>query len=204
MNEKQNISDNELIAHHLQGDRSAFPVIVRRYQGPMYAFLCRMTGNQAAADDLFQDTFLKVHKGLPAYTEQGTFKSWLFGIANNVCLDYLRRTKRSAATFVPWNNSMATMDAGSAASVFEPADELDPSALLELKEFGDMVAHALDMLPVVQREVFLLRHHADMPFHEIATLLGRPLNTVLSQMRSSLLNLRSVLREHYEYEPFDR
>ena len=86
-----NLDDSSLIRRFLQGETDAFEAIMRKYQRPLYTFFLRMIGSQETAEDLFQETFLKVLKALPAYREQGKFHSWLFGIANRVATDEWRR-----------------------------------------------------------------------------------------------------------------
>ena len=89
-----NLDDSSLIGRFLQGASDAFEALVKRHQRPVYTFLLRMSGSPDTAEDLFKETFLKVLKGLPTYSEQGKFDSWLFDIANRVATDAWRRRSR--------------------------------------------------------------------------------------------------------------
>ncbi len=212
MTNHHDISDQQLIAIHRRGEPWAFRELVRRHRAGVHGFIRSMLGSDDAADDVFQEVFIKVFNSLDRYDERGAFSAWLYGITNTTCIDHIRRNRRWSQTFTRWsattpgngNGSHRDEDHGGSLDDISNPDQMLPDKLLEIKEFQGLVSQAVDRLPVVQREVFLLRHHADLPFHEIASILGRPINTVLSQMRSSLLSLRSALREHYEYEPYNR
>ncbi len=85
--------DAELIRAYQNGETEAFAALVRKYERPLFTFLLRLVGNRHSAEDLFQDTFLRVLRALPQYQEEGRFSGWLFGIANNLAVDLLRRTR---------------------------------------------------------------------------------------------------------------
>ena len=197
MEYKQAVSDSELIQRYSNGDGRAFELLVNRYNRPLTAYLRRMVSDKHAADDLFQETFFKVIKALPRYQERGKFSSWLFGIANHVAVDYLRRQKRTKQHLytecgeIKENESMQYKDESNPL----PDKEYDR---LELK---GILSQAVEKLPVEQKQVLLLRQYSGMTFKEIATQIDCPLNTVLGRMRYALLNLRKIMTN--EFGEFD-
>ena len=175
--------DAELIRRYRAGDPDAFEALVRRYQRPLGTYLYRLTGSRAAADDLFQETFLKALRGLPGYDERGRFGSWLFGIATNVASDAWRRNRG-------WREQV-TADPEAVDLAPDPAPL--PDAEAERRDILGKIESALPEIPLKQRRVFLLRQHTDLTFREIAELLDEPLNTVLGHMRNATIRLRKAL-----------
>lgn len=176
--------DSELIQQFQNGEVKAFEVLVRKYQRPLFTFLLRLVGNRQSAEDLFQDTFLRVLDALPKYKESGRFTGWLFSIANNLAIDLLRRRRVQRGYFLDSEQELAmSID-----------DENTADAVVEKAEMLQKVEAALQQLPEKQRQIFLLRQHSDMSFKEIAELLGEPLNTVLSHMHYAVMKLRKQLR----------
>ncbi len=191
--------DTTLLQAYRHGDLQAFTVLVRRYQANLFTFINRMVRDHGAAEDVFQETFLRVLNGIDAYRESGKFQAWLFGIARNLCIDHARR-KNHQPILPDTDESAPDVD-----PILNYADDNGlPDLLLESKELETLVLEAVGNLPVFQREVFLLRQHGDLGFQVIAGILNRPLGTVLSQMRSSLLSIRKHLESRYEYEPYNR
>jgi len=136
------------------------------------------------AEDLFQNTLIKVWYGFKNYNERQKFSSWLFTIAHNVAVDELRRKKKQYAVSSYINNEAIT-------SGHTPFTEL---TVMEMQ-------HALDTevmkLPENQKQVFLLRMHSDLSFKEIAKIMNQPLNTVLGHMHYAVKKLRDKLREEH-------
>lgn len=177
------LEDSELIERFRQGDHAAFELLVRRYQRPLFTFLLRLCGDHETAQDLFQETFLKVLRGLPAYEEQGRFGSWLFGIAHRAATDAGRR-KRT------WLKRLVRSEQAVSAAT-DPRGS--PESNVARTELAGQIETALAALPEKQRQVFLLRQHGAMSFKEIAARMDEPLNTVLSHMRYAVVKLRSAL-----------
>ena len=173
--------DAELIRSYRAGDPDAFEALVRRYQRPLATYLYRMTGSRAAADDLFQETFLRVLRGLPGYDERGKFSSWLFGIATNVASDAWRRNRG-------WREQVT-----SDPEAVDPDPAPMPDVEAERRDILEKIESALPEIPLKQRRVFLLRQHTDLTFRKIAELLDEPLNTVLGHMRYATIRLRRAL-----------
>jgi RNA polymerase sigma-70 factor (ECF subfamily) len=178
-------SEHELIQCYLDGDADAFDRLYQRWRAPLYAFLGRLLpGQGAVADDLFQQTWLRIVDALPRYREQERFAAWLFGIAKNLARDHLRR--QTANPVKPCDDT--------------PLEELpvaagpEPWMAWSTRELGDALAVALDRLPPDLREVFLLRRQG-LSFKEIADLQHTGLNTVLGRMHYAVQRLRVWLEE---------
>lgn len=182
-------SDAELILAFQRGEASAFDRLLERYQASLYTFILRLVKERVIAEDLFQETFLRVLRALPTYEERGRFNSWLFGIGHRLCIDYHRRHHLDQTLYD--SNS----DGGEAAAW--AADDADLLGALEQKELRACIDEAVATMPVAAREVFLLRQHAEVPFREIARMLDRPLNTVLGQMRQAVQHIRHYVEKQY-------
>lgn len=186
-------SDESLMLRYRDGDVRAFEVLVNRHRKAIYNFILRFVRDAAQAEDVLQDTFLRVIKGADAYEKQAKFTTWLFTIARNLCVDAARRGKHRKA---------ASLDA--------PVGDEDGAALIDLvaggdagadkqaisRELGVRLKKAIESLPDEQREIFLLREVSDLQFNEIAQIVGCPENTVKSRMRYALEKLREALEEY--------
>ncbi|GIV59498.1 sigma-70 family RNA polymerase sigma factor [Rhodocaloribacter litoris] len=183
--------DEQLVEAYLErGDQHAFRALVERHQERVYSYLRGMVRDPDVADDLFQETFLRVIAALQnrrgSYTQQGRWLGWVMRIARNAALDHLRSRKK-------WQDVAPGGEDG--ASFWERLPDEAPVAdeLLHRREQGDFLAACIDRLPPEQREVLLLRHHAELTFREIAELTGCSINTALGRMRYALLNLRKIM-----------
>ncbi len=168
------------------GDARAFEVLVRRHRSPVFSFLLRLTGDRGRAEDLCQETFLKVVKASAGWQERARFSTWLYAIARNLAVDEARRMAFRRAE---------PLDAGpDEPRRPEPAAEgPGPDRLADSTRIRPQLEAALQALPAEQREVFLLREHAGLRFGEIAEVTGTPENTVKSRMRYALEALRAEL-----------
>jgi RNA polymerase sigma-70 factor (ECF subfamily) len=186
-------SDESLMLRYRDGDVRAFELLVTRHRKPVFNFILRFVRDTAQAEDVTQETFLRLVKGADAYERQAKFTTWLYTIARNLCVDASRRGKHRKA---------ASLDA--------PIGDDDGASLLDLvpdggaavdrqaqsRELGVRLKQALESLPDEQREIFLLREVADLQFNEIANVVGCPENTVKSRMRYALEKLREALEEY--------
>jgi RNA polymerase sigma-70 factor (ECF subfamily) len=175
-------SDERLMLRFQGGDARAFEVLVRRHRTPLFSFLLRLTGDRGRAEDLCQETFLKVVRASEAWEPRARFQTWLYAIARNQAVDEARRQAFRRAE--PLDGARAA----DAASDDPPPDGVAEGALLRPK-----LEAALAALPEEQREVFLLREYAGLRFPEIAEVTGVPENTVKSRMRYALEALRERL-----------
>ena len=189
----QEKTDSDLIRKYLSGDERSFRTLVQRYQTQIFTFILRMIGDRAAAQDVFQEVFVRASQNLAAYQESDRFGGWIFTIARNLCHDHLRRRQLELNLFSrnSWDDSDAV-----ALDVI-PSDAPLADAVLEQQELAVLLSDAIAALPIPQREVLLLRQHSQLTFKEIAGTLDRPLNTVLSQMRHALCAIRNYLEKEY-------
>lgn len=182
------MTDAELIKKYQKGDIQAFETLLGRHQNALYTFLLRLTGAPDRADDLFQETFLRVLKSLPKYREEGTFHHWLFRIANNVARDTKRRDS-VRQRHVTTDDTLIDVAIGS---------NLRPDEETERRDLTRHVEQALSELPEEQRRVFLLRTHANLRFREIAEQEGVSISTVISQMRYAVAKIKPILKPLFE------
>ena len=181
-------TDEQLMHRFQRGDARAFETLMRRHRTPIHTFLCRLLGDRARAEDLLQETFLRVIKGLSGWEPRAQVRTWLYTIARHLAADEARRRihRQSDPLDAPRGDGPAPAerlaDAGRAPD--EAAGDAQLRPLLEA---------ALAGLPEEQREVFLLREQAGLSFPEIAEATGVNENTVKSRMRYALLGLRDRL-----------
>ena len=182
-------SDAELLFAFRKGDAAALDTLVGRYQGQLHGYLRAMTGSAADADDLFQETWLRVVRN-PGSFRGGAFNAWLWRITRNLLIDRLRRRK-------PMVSLDDTTDEGTAYSELTPGTGPEPGANAEAAELGRLIAAAVKRLPADQRDVFLLRTQAGLSFVEIARLRRVPVNTALGRMHYAIQRLRHDLDGAY-------
>jgi RNA polymerase sigma-70 factor (ECF subfamily) len=176
-----NASDEGLLSGFLSGDATMFSTLVHRYEKPLFSFICRLSGNEAEAADIFQETFVRAYRHANQFRSGSTFKTWLYAIATNTWRYRLRQHRAQPVVALDPDPQIA-----------DPAPE--PAGRLQAQEIGTRIADAVKQLPVQQREVFVLRQYEEMGYQEIAAALGRPLSTVKSQMRLAVMKLRGDLR----------
>lgn len=187
-------ADEVLMVAYQKGDVRAFELLLSRHRKPVFNFIFRYVGLRETAEDLMQETFLRVIKGAEAYQRQAKFTTWLYTIARNLCVDQSRRAKHRKAQSLdaPMNNSA---DSGTLLDVVA-AVEIASDRQVVNKQLQLRLHAALARLSEEQREVFLMREFLDMPFKEIADVVGVPENTVKSRMRYALEKLRLELDEY--------
>ena len=185
----QERSDEDLLADYQQGDPGAFEALLRRHRAPLFTFLVRMLGDREKAEDLAQETFLRIVKGAQAWERRARFQTWLFTIARNLCVDHARRDRFRRADSLDAQGPDGEAPLGDGV----PGREIDPGRGAESARLRPLLQQALLALPPDQREVFVLREQAGLPFREIAEMVGVNENTVKSRMRYALLALRKSL-----------
>ena len=187
-------ADEVLMVAYQKGDVRSFEILLTRHRKPVFNFILRFVGSRETAEDLLQETFLRVIKGADAYQRQAKFTTWLYTIARNLCVDQSRRAKHRKAQSLdaPMNSSA---ESGTLLDVL-PSGEMQSDRLAGNKQLHVKLHEALSRLSEEQREVFLMREFLDMPFKEIADVIGVPENTVKSRMRYALEKLRLELEEY--------
>lgn len=180
MRPQEHLDETDCIARAQRGEVAAFSELVARYQDRIYRFLLRMTRSQEDARELAQETFLSACQALPRWRPSARLSTWLFRIARNQALDRLRRARR--VEFVPLDDALAGQ---------LPADTPTPEAALQGRQRIAALEGALARLSVEHREILLLRDIEDMPYDDIAEVLGIGLGTVKSRIaraRAGLLH----------------
>ena len=185
----QQISDNELVAQFIKGDENALQKLIIRHEKKVYTSIYLLVKDSDLANDIFQDTFIKVINTLRSgnYNEEGKFGAWLMRIAHNLCIDHFRNAKKMQ--FVRGNED------------YNPLDYVSDSAknveqLVAKREVSKEVKQLIALLPAEQKEIVMMRIVYDMSFKEIADQLNISINTALGRMRYALINLRKNMEKY--------
>jgi RNA polymerase sigma factor (sigma-70 family) len=182
------LTDQQLIDLYLDGNEQAFATLLERHKQKIYTSIYLFVKDQALAEDIFQDVFIKIidtiRKG--RYNHEGKFLQWAMRISYNMCVDHFRRSKRRPK-FSP-TEDFDIMDILAA-----PEDNMEQSMIKS--QTYNKIRTLLDQLPAEQREVVVLRHYADLSFKEIASLTRVSINTALGRMRYALINIRKLMNE---------
>lgn len=185
-------TDDSLVAAHLHGDATAFRELVQRYGDGVLGYLFRMTGNRDQAEDLFQETFKKVHE--KAHTFRGRrFKSWLFTIATRVAIDSARRRQRRPVLTVVSGADCDEDHPSSLDALAACEDAADPAEEMVKAEQKEHVRRAIESLPARQRATLVLAYYQQLSYREVADVMGCSLGTVKTQMSRALATLARKL-----------
>jgi RNA polymerase sigma-70 factor (ECF subfamily) len=183
-----NLSDQELIQNYLKGDNASFETLVHRHKKKVYTSIVVMVKDNQLADDIFQDTFIKVIDKLheKKYNEDGKFLGWVLRIAHNLVIDHFRKEKH-----FPMIRDTEEYN------IFDRLDLLDDSAqdVMEVKQSEKELQDLLEELPFEQKEVVILRLYCQMSFKDIAKATNVSINTSLGRMRYALIHLRKIIEE---------
>ncbi len=184
-------SDENLIAAHLKGDPTAFRELVRRYGDGVLGYLCHMTGNRDQAEDLFQETFKRVHEKAHTFRGEG-FKSWLFTIATRVTIDGARRRKRRMTVSLDQETD-CDEQTGSQLTAVADENAASPADELLRQEQKEQVRRAVESLPTGQRATLILAYYQQLSYREVAEALGCSVGAVKTQMSRALATLAQRL-----------
>ena len=168
-----------------------FEEIVREYLKPMYNFVFRLVGDREGAEDIAQETFLKVWRSLNKFDKNKSFKTWIFTIARNSAIDWLRKKKE--IVFSELNTLSDARESESFADKIMDTEDL-PDEVFYRKELIVELEKALSEVRPDLKEIIILHHMEEMIFQEIAEVVGKPLNTIKSQYRRALHQIRLSLR----------
>src|SRR4051812_1804716 len=188
------------MTRYQRGELAAFSTLVQRHKTPMFNFVLRQLKSPVAAEDVVQEVFLRIVERASSFKHEARFTTWAYTIARNLCIDHHR--KASHRKHASLDQSDGGKD-GDAPPLGDQVADLHPRASTERaavsNEIQVKVTAAVEALPDEQREVFLLRHVANLPFQEIAHITGTPENTVKSRMRYALERLQETLTDFEEY-----
>lgn len=186
-------SDSQLLQRHLAGDPDAFRQLTARYADELYGFLLRFVNNAAVADDLVQETFLQVHLSAEAFDPKRRFKPWLYTIAANKARDYLRsRGRRSEQSL----DIQRYADDGRSPADNLPAEETPTAEQIDASERSELVRRLVADMPEHLRTVLLLGYFQQLPYADIAEVLGIPVGTVKSRLHSAVTHFANLWRQH--------
>src|SRR3954453_257741 len=190
----RNLPDADVAALAKEGREPAFRELVRRYERPVFSLIFRMVRDREMAEDLAQDTFIKVLNNIDRYRPEFKLSSWLFKIANNVAIDHLR--KRQLPTISMDGSPHATTADSVEATTLQVADNQE-SALeeMESRELGTAIEQAIGSLRPEQRACIMLRPVEDRSYEEIAATLDLPLGTVKTYIHRARHELRKALED---------
>ena len=182
------ITDQNLVTQYIQGNEACLEMLINRHKDRIFTTIILIVKDSYIAEDLFQETFIKIIKNLKKgkYNEEGKFLPWAIRIARNMAIDYFRKMKR-----------MPTVTGSDGEDVFRKiklaVDNREEQMIKHEKE--SMVRAVINKLPEEQRQVLILRHYGDLSFKEIAAMTGVSINTALGRMRYALNNMRKMM-EH--------
>ncbi|HMS52501.1 MAG: sigma-70 family RNA polymerase sigma factor [Sphingobacteriales bacterium] len=182
------IGDNELVKSYIAGDENSLSELVNRYKDRVYTAIYIFVKDELLAEDIFQDTFIKVIENLRRgnYYEDGKFLPWVMRIAHNLCVDHYRKTKR--------NPTIINSEGQDVFNFLRFAEDTPHDAIARI-EASQKVRTLIEALPSEQKEVIMLRHYADLSFKEIADITQVSINTALGRMRYALINIRKMISE---------
>ena len=182
------LSDNELITNYVNGNEAALKVLINRHQKKVFFYFYLSVKNRELAEDIFQDTFIKVINTLKSgnYKEEGKFVQWVMRIANNLKIDYFRKQQR-----------MPSFETATEFDIFDVLNATEPSIEQKMiaEQINNEIKELVTYLPQEQRKVLEMRIYDDVSFKDIAELTNVSINTALGRMRYALINLRKMIKE---------
>lgn len=190
MQDLTKLSDRELVAAYANDSNEAFDILLERHKNRVYTYILHIVKNKDLADDIFQETFVKIIMMLKQgrYTENGKFSAWLHRIAHNLIIDYYRQERVE--------NTVSTDDNETDMLNRRDLCETNVEDWLVENQIHTDVRRLIGALPEPQREVLTMRYYRDMSFKEIAEATGVSINTALGRMRYALLNMRRMAAKH--------
>ncbi len=185
------MTDETLAMLYVNGDNRAFDLLLSRNQSKLFSYILFMVHDRDVADDIFQETFVKVVVKLQQgkYLPSGKFGAWLMRIAHNVMMDWYRDQRTGKIVEAPKENDLSNVGGK------DLLDSNIENEFVNMQVLAD-VKKMMNKLPPTQREVVFMRFYQDLSFKEIAETTGVSINTSLGRMRYAILNLRRMAREH--------
>ncbi|MCF6333726.1 MAG: sigma-70 family RNA polymerase sigma factor [Draconibacterium sp.] len=183
------LNDNELVQQFISGDQNSLEILIHRHKSRVFSYILLIVKNQELAEDIFQETFIKVIRSLKRgkYTENGKFVSWVLRISHNLIIDHFRKEKLKGTI----SNDSSSVDIFNSQRFSEDTVEdqmVNDQILNEVKEL-------ICELPEDQQKVIYMRHYMNLSFKEIAEQTDVSINTALGRMRYALINLRKIIEQ---------
>ncbi len=188
------VSDHELVARAQTGSEKAYRELLGRYQRPVFSIIYRMIRDREQAEDLAQETFVRVFNNIDRYDPRFKFSSWIFKIATNLTIDWIRRKELNTVS-IDGSRNAVTAEQIEATSITIASKDENPEELLEAKQLGDEIEDAIGRLRPEYRAAILLRHVDGREYQEIAEILALPLGTVKTYIHRGRNELREQLEE---------
>ena len=187
----EGVTDEELALLYVKGNNSAFDELLSRTQTKLFTYIMFVVRDHDIADDIFQETFVKVITRLQKgqYTDSGKFIFWITRIAHNCIMDWYRQQQTSHIIEVNEDNDLQNLKSASVMDISKETEMINEQVLLDIKKM-------VETLPTPQREVVYMRFYQQLSFKEIADLTGVSINTSLGRMRYALINLRRMAKEN--------
>lgn len=191
MNNLFEMSDEQLALLYIDGDNRAFDLLLQRNQSKLYSYIIFVVRDRDIADDIFQETFVKVITKLHQrkYATTGKFSAWLMRIAHNIIMDWYREQRAEKIVEPTEDNDLSNLSGNDLLDTNVENQFVNDQVLRDVRKM-------MNMLPPSQREVVFMRFYQEMSFKEIAEATGVSINTSLGRMRYAILNLRRMAREH--------
>jgi RNA polymerase sigma-70 factor, ECF subfamily len=185
-------TDHELVTFARTGSEKAYRELLGRYQRPVFSLIYRMVRDRELAEDLAQETFVKVFNAIDSFNPKYKFSSWIFKIASNLAIDTLRR-KQPETVSLDGSRHARTAEEMEASRISVTSPDESPEELLEAKELGQEIEAAIGQLRTEYRTAILLRHVEGRPYEEIAEIMEVPLGTVKTYIHRARSELREQL-----------
>ena len=190
--ELDSVSDHQLVTWALDGHEAAYAELVRRYERPVFSLIYRMVRDRELAEDLTQDTFIKVLNALDRYNAAYKFSSWIFKIANNATIDQLRRRELDTLSLEGAPQATSPEQVEATALQIRHSGE-SPLEEVEARELGGQIERAIAQLRPEYQSCIILRHVEGRPYEEIADILDLPLGTVKTYIHRARNELKDIL-----------
>ncbi|MEO5589332.1 MAG: sigma-70 family RNA polymerase sigma factor [Gemmatimonadaceae bacterium] len=188
------LSDPAIVELAKDGSEAAFRELISRYERPVFSLIFRMVRERETAEDLAQETFIKILNNLGRYSPEFKFSSWLFKIANNLTIDHLRRRRLKTVSIEGGPNAV-TAESAKATSIAVVSGDESPLEELESRELGSAIEKAIGGLRPEYRACIMLRHVEDKSYEEISEIVKLPLGTVKTYIHRARHELRAALED---------
>ena len=191
MKEFEGMTNEALALLYVGGNNKAFDELLERTQSSLFAYIMFVVRNEDVANDIFQETFVKVITKLQEgrYTDSGKFTFWMTRIAHNVIIDWFRAQKSEKIIDLADDNNLSNLEGEQVQDTFCESEMVNAQVMNDVKRM-------MEALPAAQREVVYMRFYQQLSFKEIAEMTGVSINTSLGRMRYALMNLRKMAKEH--------